>query len=200
MASNLAETKTQGVCILNGKPGVAPAPSPPQSRSPPCCTCGQLPKLQVPPTPAPTATLTPTYGSTTVGAIPGYSISPRTTLNRDVTSGVPRIFPRPSITSCPHHDQVPSPKSPPCDRTLAALRFACSHTPPRILPAPPPLSARLRSKWAAVQAAEARAKDLADESCEAESCTKLPRRKRTIRRPAEAASTIPPASTIPAGV
>lgn len=167
----------------------ATAPTPPQSRSPPQCTCKRLPSRVEPLTTPSSATLKPTYGSTSVGAQEGYAISPATSLNRDQKDGVPRMFPR---HSTPHHPTCPlltrfqtSPPLPSVSN-LDALRHACNHTPPRVLPAPPPLSERLRAKWAAIQAAEALAKQLADSVADADSCTKLPRRKRTIKRqPAE---------------
>ncbi|EGG09344.1 uncharacterized protein MELLADRAFT_115782 [Melampsora larici-populina 98AG31] len=163
----------------------ATAPTPPQSRSPPHCTC-KRPSIGVDPlTTASSAALKPTFGSTSVGSQEGYAISPSTSLNRDQKAGVPRMFPRQPTA---HHPACPvltrfqiSPPLP-LVSTLDALRNACNHTPPRVLPAPPPLSERLRAKWAEIQAAEALAKHLADSSADADSCTKLPRRKRTIKR------------------
>ncbi|KAG0149345.1 hypothetical protein CROQUDRAFT_653639 [Cronartium quercuum f. sp. fusiforme G11] len=173
-----------------------PAPSPPQSRSPPDCACPRLFKVQEPLTPALTVAPTPIYGPTVVGAQPGHQISPETSQNRDVTNAAPCIFPPKSThhAPCPHALRRQHPPASLNVRALEVLRIACKHIPPRIVPAPPPLSARLRAKWATIQAAEALVQEIDDSSRQAESCTKLPRRKRTIRRPGPA----PEASTVQA--
>ncbi|KAH9824328.1 hypothetical protein DFH28DRAFT_1048346 [Melampsora americana] len=167
------------------KPRDVTAPTPPQSRSPPQCTCKRQSNGVDTVTTASGAILKPTFASTSVGAQEGYAISPSTSLNRDEKVGVPRMFPRHTIShspTCPALTRFQISPPLPSISSLDALRTACNHTPPRVLPPPPPLSQRLRAKWAAIQAAEALAKQLADSAADADSCTKLPRRKRTIKR------------------